>query len=89
MKEYRLDLKPCPFCGGVPYEEAYDRLIVIGCDVCNFHIHGRGLVTSEMTSVKINESEYYDCYAHEKIEKRWNRRIEAEKRGEQKECQND
>lgn len=78
MKRYRTDLKPCPLCGGVPYEEAYDCLIVIGCDVCNYNIHGRGLITSEMTTVKINEYSYYDQYAHKKIEKRWNRRIEVE-----------
>ena len=78
MLRYRPDLKPCPFCGSVPYEEAYDPLIVIGCDVCNYSIHGRGLVTSEMTTVKISEDLYYDQYAHEKIEKRWNRRIEVE-----------
>lgn len=78
MRTYRVDLKPCPFCGGVPYEDSCDRLIQIGCDVCNFNIYGYGLLTPIMTPVKVNSTEFYNYKAHEEIEKRWNRRIEQE-----------
>lgn len=33
-----IKLKPCPFCGGTPFVEAYDRLIVIGCESCDYRI---------------------------------------------------
>ncbi len=78
---YRTDLKPCPFCGGVPYEDSYDLIIIsIGCDVCGYHIYGSGVLTSQMTTVKVpnNDSLYYNPKAHEEIEKRWNRRYYSE-----------
>lgn len=80
MKTYRPDLKPCPFCGGVPYEEACDVLITIGCDVCNYHIYGDGLLTKVMTSVKVpgNNSLYYNSKAHKEMDARWNRRYYPE-----------
>lgn len=80
MKTYRPDLKPCPFCGGVPYEETCDALITIGCDVCNYHIYGNGLLTTVMTSVKIpgNNSLYYNSKAYKEMDARWNRRYYPE-----------
>lgn len=80
MKEYRVDLKPCPFCGGVPYVESCDRLIQIGCNVCKFTIYDYGLITPIMTPVKVNSTEFFNYKAHKEIEKRWNRRIESEKK---------
>ena len=80
MKTYRPDLKPCPFCGGVPYEESYDILITIGCDVCNYYIHGDGLLTDIMTPVKVpgNNSLYYNSKAHKEVDAKWNRRYYQE-----------
>lgn len=77
MRIYRPDLKPCPFCDGVPYEDSCDVLIQIGCDYCNYNIFGDGILTSKWTPVKVpgNNSYYYDKDAKEKIEARWNRRI--------------
>lgn len=73
---YRPDLKPCPFCGGVPYEESCDILITIGCDYCDYQIYDNGLLSRIMTPVKVpgNNDLYYNPKAHEEIEARWNRR---------------
>ena len=70
------ELKPCPFCGGEAYFDAVDRIINIGCDVCKYHRHWRGLITTEQHEVRVNECEYYNPKAHEEAIEAWNRRIE-------------
>lgn len=83
MKENRLDLKPCPFCGSIPYEDSCDRLINIGCEPCNYHLYFHGLVQSQFkTDVVASYSketgeplEWYDKDAHKKAEEHWNRRV--------------
>lgn len=80
-------LKPCPFCGGDAYEESYDRIIQIGCRICNYHMSFNGLLQTKINTgiiasytirfdgVKI-PYEYYDAKAYEKAYKKWNRRAE-------------
>ena len=77
------ELKPCPFCGGNPYYESYDRLIIIGCHTCGYSRGFHGYVQSEQdTGVpiiyqggKISDYEWYDKAAHEKATEAWNRRV--------------
>jgi len=72
----------CPFCGGEPYEESYDRLIIIGCKKCNYHMSFHGYVQSEInTGVpviyiggKVSDHEWHDKDAHKKAVEAWNRR---------------
>lgn len=76
------DLKPCPFCGGEAEKWSCDRLILIGCPVCNYKRSFHGLVQSEFeTNVPIQYSdgttsdhEWYDSKAYERAFEAWNRR---------------
>lgn len=80
----RTDLKPCPFCGEEPYVDTCDRLIVIGCNKCNYSRGFHGLVQSEInTGIPIvyeggkeSDHEWYDKDALEKAIEAWNRRKE-------------
>lgn len=78
------ELKPCPFCGGEAFKEAFDRLITIGCRVCNYYMSFHGVVQSEINTGKpviytggeVSEHEWYDQFAHERAAEKWNRRAE-------------
>ena len=82
-----IELKPCPFCGGEPFTQYYDRLIVIGCKPCGYRRSFHGLVQSEInTGVpvvykggKVSDHEWYDQFAHEKAHEAWNRRASNER----------
>ena len=77
------ELKPCPFCGGEPFKDSCDRLIRIGCKVCNYNRAFHGLVQSEIdTGIpiryadgKTSTDEWYDQHAHERAAEAWNRRM--------------
>ena len=83
------DLKPCPFCGEMPFERSYDRLIVIGCEPCGYHRAFNGLLSTKPSAVLASApesavKEYYHADAHEKAAEAWNRRAgENHKRGVQ------
>lgn len=72
------ELKPCPFCGDMPYIESCDRIINIGCEPCNYHRYFHGLVQSEFeTEVEASPyGEWYDKEAYETAAAKWNRRNE-------------
>ena len=80
------DLKPCPFCGGEAEKWSCDRLILIGCPVCNYKRSFHGLVQSEIvTDIPIpyddgtvSDHEWYDSRAHERANEAWNRRVSDE-----------
>lgn len=82
MKNMADNVKPCPFCGGEPYIDSCDRLILIGCNLCGFSRYFHGLVQSEVNTGipivykggKVSDSEWYDQFAHEKAVEAWNRR---------------
>lgn len=77
------ELKPCPFCGEMPYIESCDRIIVIGCEPCHYHMQFHGLVQSDFeTKVIVSKYkdtgeayEWYDKDAYETAVGRWNMRI--------------
>lgn len=77
------ELKPCPFCGEMPYIESCDRIIDIGCEPCHYHMAFHGLVQSEFeTPVVVSKYrdtgkafEWYDKDAYETAVGRWNMRI--------------
>lgn len=69
------ELRPCPFCGGEPYEDSCDRIIEIGCRKCNYHRWWHGLITPVEHKVKVNALEYYNPNAHEEATEDWNRRV--------------
>lgn len=74
------ELKPCPFCGEMPYIESCDRLIAIGCEPCNYHMAFHGLVQSELeTEVSTSPyGEWYDKDAYKRAGEKWNRRKHEE-----------
>ena len=84
-KQYPDDLKSCPFCGAKAYEDSCDRLIWIGCDKCDYHMHFHGVVQTEIKTpvvagyYKGQPTEWYDKDAHEKAHKKWNRRVNERK----------
>ena len=77
------DLKPCPFCGEMPSERSYDRLIVIGCEPCGYHRAFNGLLSTKPSAVLASApesavKEYYHADAHEKAAEAWNHRAGEE-----------
>ena len=81
------DLKPCPFCGGMPFERSYDRLIVIGCEPCGYHRAFNGLLSTKPSAVLASApesavKEYYHADAHEKAAEAWNCRAGEEDKHE-------
>ena len=72
------DLKRCPFCGGIPFERSYDRIIVIGCELCGYQRAFDGLLSTKPSAVLASApesavKEYYHADAHEKAAEAWNR----------------
>lgn len=85
-----MNLSCCPFCGSVPSVNAYDRLIVIGCDECKYTRGFPGLLQKTASAVPIDQymnaagevekvapdkvHEWYHADAHKKAEEAWNKR---------------
>ena len=85
-----IKLKPCPFCGGEANTKgSCDRVSVIGCDACGFHIHGDGILSTKPNDKPIHYSdgkggilpasdvkiqEYYHAENMQKLAGKWNTR---------------
>ena len=75
----KIELKPCPFCGGKPDVFRSDRLFTIGCKRCGIEMGFPGWlqtkpkgdpVSAEGSAVK----EYYHGEAWDNAVDAWNRR---------------